>query len=127
MQIFWNKRKLLHKKKRSNAFRIDLGQQHGPLYHRTPIWQTGHYVTMFYKNYTSQVCDLFPIPSPTPTCTIYLLLAAIFLKLCSVGGAPLESNDKTDQKAKGFGARGGGAGTPGFFWVREFGKYFFVS
>ena len=111
MQIFWNKRKLLHKKKRSNAFRIDLGQQHGPLYHRTPIWQTGHYVTMFYKNYTSQVCDLFPIPSPTPTCTIYLLLAAIFLKLYSVqrvGGAPLESNDKTDQKAKGFGAGGGG-------------------
>lgn len=42
-----------------------------------------------------------------------------------MGGAPLESNDKTDQKAKGFGA--GGGGTPGFFWVREFGKYFFVS
>lgn len=43
-----------------------------------------------------------------------------------MGGAPLESNDKTDQKAKGFGG-GGAAGTPGFFWVREFGKYFFVS
>ena len=43
-----------------------------------------------------------------------------------MGGAPLESNDKTDQKAKGFGA-GGGGGTPGFFWVIEFGKYLFVS
>ena len=45
-----------------------------------------------------------------------------------MGGAPLESNDKTDQRAKGVGGGGGGGGgTPGFFWVREFGKYFFVS
>ena len=27
-----------------------------------------------------------------------------------MGGAPLESNDKTDQKAKGFGAGGRGGG-----------------
>ena len=79
-KIIGTKASFYIRKKRSNSLRIDLGQQHGPCItghqygRRDIVWQYSIRVT----------CNMSVTCFPTPKCTIYLILAAIFLKLCSV-------------------------------------------